>query len=153
MSTANDRRELLQLARGRLDEWLYVAREEAHSDLFEGEDAILDAEELALLDRLDEDLTEWTGEGLWGADEYGIVETGAVNGEAGLRVVCTAHPQIPYEGYRGAESVDESTREELNDVVWEFCERVAENAQAELDRFVVAARNGNLDDERAGSER
>ncbi|WP_455363932.1 DUF7539 family protein [Natronococcus wangiae] len=82
-------------------------------------------EELHLLDRIDSDLTRQDRIGSWNADEYGIVAGEIVDAEAPL-VVCIYYPKIPYEGYQGEESLDEATREELNDVLWNYCGRVAE---------------------------
>lgn len=138
MSTTD--RALLRRVREHLDEWTFDARDRAYADLFEGEDAVLTGEELRLLDRIDSDLARASGEGLWAADEYGIV--GESPDADGLQVVCIYHPAIPYEGYRGAGSVDEATREELNDVLWEYGERVAGHVQEDLDAFLRRAGQG-----------
>ncbi|HKL28066.1 MAG TPA: hypothetical protein VJ898_02245 [Natrialbaceae archaeon] len=140
MTDSDAERTLLRRAREQLDAWTYEARDRAYTEFFEGPDRVLSDEELALLDRIDSDLTRRTGDGLWGGGEYGIVDGGASD-EDGAQVVCIYHPEIPYEGYRGEESLDESTREELNDVLWEYSERVASLIQAELDAFVRAHRH------------
>lgn len=105
------------------------------AERFEGEDAVVTREELALLDRIDAELTRTTGDGLWDADEYGIVATDEPDGD-GPRVVCTYHPEITYEGFRGVESPDGATRAELDDVRWEYCEGVARVVQDRLDAFL-----------------
>ena len=135
MTDSDAGRTLLRRAREQLDAWTYEARDRAFTEFFEGPDRVLSDEELALLDRIDSDLTRRTGDGLWGGGEYGIVGGGPVD-EDGPQVVCIYHPEIPYEGYRGEESLDEATREELNDVLWEYSERVASLIQEELDAFV-----------------
>ncbi|MFC7046146.1 hypothetical protein ACFQH6_12645 [Halobacteriaceae archaeon GCM10025711] len=80
------------------------------------------------------------GQGRWrrhlGADSYGIVAGTTVSEESEFRVVCTYHPEIPYEDYRGEESLDEPERDAFNDVLWEYGERVAAHAQESLDAFV-----------------
>lgn len=134
MTPTTTDRAVIREARARLDEWVFDARERAYAELFEGEAPVLTEEERGLLDRIDSDLARGTGSGLWGADEYGIV-TGDVLDTADPRVVCTYHPEIPSEGYRGAGSLSESTREEFNDVLWDYCERVADLLQADLDHF------------------
>ncbi|WP_255152464.1 DUF7539 family protein [Halorarius halobius] len=135
MSPTTDDRETVRRARARLDEWVFEARDRAYAELFEGTDAAVSDAELRLLDRIDSDLTRRGEPGLWGVDEYGLVEGGVFDaGEP--RVVCTYHPEIPYEGYRGEESLDEPTREQLNDALWEYCERVAALLQSEVDAFV-----------------
>ncbi|WP_425499013.1 DUF7539 family protein [Halobium salinum] len=53
---------------------------------------------------------------MWSTDEYGIVTLGVVGGE-GPRVVCNYHPEIPDEGFRGGESLNETTQEKLNDAL------------------------------------
>lgn len=131
----DDRRGLLRRARAHLEEWKFEGRAAVYAERFEGDDAVVTREELALLDRIDSELTRATGDGLWDADEYGIVTTDEPDGD-GPRVVCTYHPEIPYEGYRGAESLDEATRAELNDVLWEYCEGVASVVQDRLDAFL-----------------
>jgi len=135
MATSISDRETVQSVRERLEEWTVDARDRAYGELFEGADAVLTDEELRLLDRIDSDLTRRDGSGLWGADEYGIV-AGSELGADGPRVVCTYHPEIPYEGFRGEDSLSESTREEFNDVLWEYCERVAAIIQDYLDAFL-----------------
>ena len=136
MVTNGNQRALLEQARQRLDEWRYVARDRAYSEMFEGPDAVLSDAELRQLDRIDSRLAREIGEGLWGADEYGIIQNGAAGNDLGFRVVCTSHPGIPYEGYRGLQSLDEATREQFNDVLWDYCRQVAEYIQDQLDEFV-----------------
>ena len=131
-------RERLRRARDRLLEWTVAARDQAYEELFEGPDPVLDDADLRQLDRLDSELSRQRGRGLWGEAEYGIIESGLADEESGPRVVCTYHPAIPYDGIRGESSLDEATREALNDVLWEYSERVADYLQQELDRFLSA---------------
>lgn len=135
MASASER-ELLRRARDHLDEWVVVARDRAYGELFEGDDAMLTDEKLRTLDRIDSDLARGGGDGIWGADSYGIVAGTTVSDESEFRVVCTYHPEIPYEDYRGEESLDEPERDAFNDVLWEYGERVASYAQESLDAFV-----------------
>ncbi|MCU4926709.1 hypothetical protein OB905_12065 [Halobacteria archaeon AArc-dxtr1] len=136
-STAIDRQQVRR-ARDHLPKWISEARERAFVELFAGPDSAVTDGELAVLDAIDSDLTRQDGIGLWGADEYGIAAGDRLNTDAPL-VVCTYHPEIPYEGYRGTESLDEATREELNDVLWDYCERVADLVSAELATFLDSA--------------
>lgn len=136
MVTNGNQRALLEQARQRLDEWRYVARDRAYNEMFEGRDAVLSDAELNQLDQIDSRLAREAGEGIWGADEYGIIQNGAPGNDLGFRVVCTSHPGIPYEGYRGLQSLDEATREQFNDVLWGYCRQVAEYIQDQLDEFV-----------------
>lgn len=134
MAPSDTGRTAVRSAREHLEEWTFAARDRAFEEFFEGSDPVLSDEELALLDRIDSDLTRRGESGLWGADEYGIVAGNAL--EAGEpSVVCTYHPEIPYEGYRGEESLDEATREELNDKLWDYCERVADHVEDEFEEF------------------
>lgn len=135
MATSGSERELLRRARERLEEWKFDARDRAYAELFEGENAILSDSELQLLDRIDSDLIRRRGSGLWDADEYGIVTPGLLNVED-PGIVCIYHPEIPYEGYRGEASLDEATREELNDVLWDYAERVANLIQEDVEAFL-----------------
>ena len=127
-------------SREKLDTWTYEARDIAFTELFEGEKPVVTDEELQLLDSIDSDLTRQKRSSLWGSDEYGIVAPG-IHEAGGLDVVCTHHPEIPYEGYRSEESLDEATREQLNDVLWEYCEQVARNIEDRLDAFLHSAGN------------
>ena len=135
MSLDESERELLRRSREKLDTWTYEARDIAFTEFFEDEEPVATDEELQLLDRIDSDLTRQQGSGLWASDEYGIVATG-IHEPGGLDVVCTHHPEIPYEGYRGEKSLDEATREQLNDVLWEYAERVARLIEDRLDAFL-----------------
>jgi len=139
MATSDAGRAVVRRARERLEAWKFDARARAYAALFEGEKAVLTESELRLLDRIDSDLTRRSGSGLWDADEYGVVTPDALDTD-GPQVVCICHPEMPYEGYRGEESLDEATREELNDVLWEYAERVASLVQADLDAFLRDAR-------------
>lgn len=130
-------RETIRAARERLDEWTFEARDRAYGELFEGEDAALDEAEISLLDRIDSDLTRRGEPGIWGDDEYGIIAGGVFDSDR-PRVVCTYHPEIPFEGYRGEDRLDEPERDRLNEVLWEYCERVAALVEDELDAFVRA---------------
>ncbi|WP_435346678.1 DUF7539 family protein [Haloarchaeobius sp. HRN-SO-5] len=135
MATSDTERERLRQAQTHLEGWKYEARDQAYSEFFEGPDAVLTGEELNLLDRIDSALVRQTGDGFWGADEYGIAPT-TIDDE-GPQVVCIYHPEIPYEGYRGEESLDDPTRDQLNDVLWEYAERVARLIQEELDDYLA----------------
>lgn len=53
--------------------------------------------------------------------------------------MCIYYPEIPYEGYQGEESLDEATREELNDVLWNDCGRVAEIILENLESFLESS--------------
>lgn len=136
MATEPDRARLRR-AEERLQEWIVVARDRAFEELFQGPDRVLSEAELQRLDRIDSELSRRRGRGLWGEDEYGIITTGLADEESAPRVVCTYHPEIPFEGVRGESSIDEATREEFNDVLWEYCERVADHVQADLERFLA----------------
>ena len=138
MAPSTTTREQVQRARERLDDWIADARNQAYADLFEGESAVLTESELRLLDAIDSDLTRRDGSGLWGADEYGIVVAGSLAVDE-PQVVCTYHPVIPYEGFRSDESLRGSTREEFNDVLWDYCERVTAIVQEALDSFLRSA--------------
>jgi len=131
MSTGTQR-EQLRRAREHLEEWKYDARSRAYGELFEGEHAALSSEDMALLDSIDSELTRRSGDGLWDADEYGIV----TGGRDGPEVICIYHPEIPSEGYRGEGSLDEATRERLNEVLWEYSEYVASVIQEDLEAFL-----------------
>ncbi|WP_435320801.1 DUF7539 family protein [Haloarchaeobius sp. TZWSO28] len=128
-------RSLLRRAREQLDRWVFDGRDRAFTDLFDGPDAVVTGTELHQLDRIDSALSRQTGLGIWGSDEYGII-TGQDLDEVPLRVVCTLHPEIPGEGYRGEHSLDEATRGQFNDVLFEYCERVAAYSQTDLERFL-----------------
>lgn len=128
-----DARETIRRARDRIEEWKYMARDRAYSEMFLGSNGVLSEEELTLLDHIDSVLVRRGDIGLWDADEYGIV---VGTHEEKPRVVCTYHPEIPYEGFRGEESLSEAIREEFNDVLWEYCERVATIMQQELEEFL-----------------
>lgn len=132
-------RELLRRARARLDAWTYDARDRAFTDLFEGEDPLLGPDDLAEIDRIDSALVRETGTGLWGADEYGIVAADTLGVES-PQVVTVYHPEIPDEGYHGRESLDEERREQLNDALWKYAERVATYLGEDLDAFLRRAR-------------
>jgi hypothetical protein len=131
-----DEQQLLDRVHDRLGGWTYAAREQAYEEYFEGPNAVVTAEERRRLDDIDEELTRRGDGGLWGIDEYDIAETGEADGH--FRVVCTHHPEIPYDGFRGTRSLDEATREEFNDLLWDYCERVVDHLQDRLDELVQA---------------
>lgn len=130
-------RELLRRARDNLDGWIYAARDEAYHDLFTGDDAAVTPEERQLLDDIDSELSVNGDEGLWGADEYAIVRGHPKNHP--LSVVCTQHPEIPTEWSRGETSLTEPEREQFNDLLWDYCERIRRYVQDEVNEFVGAA--------------
>ncbi|WP_435361651.1 DUF7539 family protein [Haloarchaeobius sp. DFWS5] len=136
MELVRPNRALLQRAREQMDGWIFDGRDRAFDEMFEGPGAVVSGEELQQLDRIDSALSRQTGVGIWGADQYGII-TGHFPDDVPLRVVCTLHPEIPAEGYRGHNSLEESTRDRYNDVLFEYCERVATFAQADLEAFVL----------------
>jgi len=135
MAAFESERELLREIRERLDGWIHDARGEAFAELFEGADALVSEEELLLLDRLDSRLSRERGQGLWNEDEYAIVRTGVIDEENTPRVVCTIHPRVPEDAYPGEESLDDETRATLDEALWEYCQRVVEITQQQLEEF------------------
>ncbi|KAB1197238.1 MULTISPECIES: hypothetical protein [Haloferax] len=130
-------RQRLQQAREQLDGWTYTARDQAYRELFDGDSAVVTSEERQLLDRVDEALASDGDDGLWGVDDYAIVMGHPKNHP--LSVVCTRHPQIPVEWSRGEESLSEPEREQFNDLLWDYCERVRRYIQDEVNEFVGVA--------------
>lgn len=139
MTEFKNERELLEEVRERLDGWIYDARGKAFDERFDGPDASISGNELQLLDRIDSRLSRERGQGLWDADEYGIIQTGTLDEESTPRVVCTTHPEIPEDAYPGEETLDDDTRAKLNDALWEYCQRIVEIAQQQLEKFVWSA--------------
>jgi len=139
MAPPNTERARIRNARGRLDAWKYDARDRAYAELFEGPDAVLDDDDLLLLDLIDSDLTRRGRGGLWDADEYGVIVSGAFETRE-PRVVCTYHPEIPVDGFRGEGRLSETERDDLNDVLWDYAERVAAIVQEDLDAFLRSSR-------------
>lgn len=139
MTEFESERELLRAVRERLDGWIYDAREEAFEELFEGPDAVLTEAQLRLIDRVDSRKSREEGQGVWGSDEYGIVRTGMLDEESTPRVVCTNQPRIPALAYPGDETLDNDTRAELNDALWQYHQRIVELVQQRLEEFVWSA--------------
>lgn len=136
MSQAPDERQLVRQARSRLEEWTNEARTRAYADLFEGEDPLLTAEELRLLDSLDSAMERGGGDGVWGTDQYGIHATGPSGSDGSLGVVCVYHPQVTADSVlRGDDGIDDETEERLNDALWRYGERVATLIGDRLDEF------------------
>ena len=135
-------RQLLQQAREQLDGWTYTARDQAYRELFDGDSAVVTGEERQLLDHIDEELASNGDDGIWGVDDYAIVMGHPKNHP--LSVVCTRHPQIPVEWSRGEESLTEAEREQFNDLLWDYCERVRRHIQDEVNEFVGVA--GSLEE-------
>jgi hypothetical protein len=140
MAEFPDERQLVLRARAKLDQWTTEARTEAYAELFDGDDSILSPQEVGLLDTLDSELERQGGEGVWGADQYGI-HTGSSGSDAPLGVVCVYHPQITRDSVlSGADDLDDETEERLNAALWEYSERVATLIEAKLDEFVRRTR-------------
>ncbi|MFB6131347.1 MAG: hypothetical protein ABEJ28_11065 [Salinigranum sp.] len=140
MTNAGAERSLLREAERRLDEWLPDARARAYDDLFAGEEAILAPEEVRVLDRLDDRLTEG-GEGLWGTARFGVLSGAPLDEDDGPRVVCTYHPAIP--DYAAEAEIDDDLQERLDDALWAYAEAVAAALQADLDRFLRVGPSGS----------
>jgi len=140
MAASTTDRQVVRRASRRLDDWLYEARSRAFDDLFSGEDPRLSGEELSLLDRIDSELNRQGGDGIWGADRYGVLPGAAAGDEGRPRVVCVYHPEIPEDlpapVGRDPGALDDATEERLNDALWDYAERVAVYAQEDLDAFV-----------------
>lgn len=130
-------RELVRRAQSRLAKWATSARAEAYGELFDGDDAILSADEVSLLDALDSEMERRGGDGLWGTDQYGVHTAGPGGSDAALGVVCVYHPQITSDSViRGADRLDDETEERLNAALWRYAERVASLVEADLEAFV-----------------
>lgn len=145
MAESPTNRSLVRRARRHLDEWLYDARSRAFDELFVGDGARLSEPELALLDRIDSELSRGGRDGLWGADRYGILSVGALRELSAPRVVCVYHPEIPeefvYPGDRDVGALDDATEERLNEALWDYAELVAAYAQGSLDAFLKRERS------------
>ena len=136
VSFENERRAVRR-ARERLDGWVYEARARAYEEFFEGPDARVTDEEVALLDRIDSALARQNRGGLWGIDEYGILGSDTVRAADAPLVVCVYHPEIPEDYvHPGEGGIDDQTEERLNDVLWDYCKRVAAYIQEDLEAYL-----------------
>lgn len=137
MAEFPDERQLVLRVRSHMDEWTNQARTEAYAELFEGDEPLLTAEELRLLDALDSALERQGGDGVWGTDQYGIHTAGAAGSDTSLGVVCVYHPQITEDSVlRGRDELDDETEERINAALWTYGERVATLIEAKLGEFV-----------------
>lgn len=137
MAEFENERRAVRRAREQLEEWVYGARSRAYEEFFEGPEARLTTEEIALLDRIDSQLARENRGGLWGTDEYGVLASGSVSDRDAPFVVCVYHPEIPEDYvHRGAGGIDDATEERLNDALWDYCERVASYIQEELEAYL-----------------
>ena len=137
MAEFPDERQLVLRARSHLEQWTNSARTAAYAELFDGDEPILTADELQLLDALDSELERQGGDGVWGTDQYGIHTAGTSSSDTSLGVVCVYHPQITTDSVlRGADELDDETEELLNAALWQYSERVATLIEAKLAEFV-----------------
>jgi len=137
MADASDRRQLVLEVRSQLDGWTARARAEAYAELFEGDDPILSAEELRLLDAIDSRLERHGGDGVWGTDQYGIHSADGRGSTDALRVVCVYHPQVTNDSVlRGLDDLDDETEERINAALWTYAERVTELIEERLDEYL-----------------
>lgn len=133
----SDERKLVIEAESQLEHWTTRARAEAYAELFEGEDSILTAEEIRLLDAIDSTMKRQGVNGVWGTDQYGIHTAGSRSSEPSLGVVCVYHSRITRDSVlRGVDDVDDETEDRLNAALWQYCERVASLIEADLHEFV-----------------
>ncbi|MFC6787009.1 hypothetical protein ACFQFH_14320 [Halobaculum halobium] len=137
MADAPDRRQLVLEVRSQLDEWTARARSEAYAELFEGDDPVLSAEELRLLDAIDSRLERHGGDGVWGTDQYGIHSADDGQSTDALGVVCVYHPQVTSDSVlRGLDDLDDETEERINAALWTYAERVTERIDERLDEYL-----------------
>ncbi|WP_312912458.1 DUF7539 family protein [Natronosalvus caseinilyticus] len=137
MTERPDERQLIVRAQSHLEQWTNRARTEAYSELFEGDDPILTAEDVQLLDALDSALERQGGDGVWGTDKYGIHTAGEIEADVPLGVVCVYHPQITDDSVlRDGDDIDDETEERLNAALWQYSERVSTLIEDELEEFV-----------------
>ena len=142
MAEVPDERPLILEARSQLEQWTNDARTEAYAELFEGDDPLLTAEELQLLDAIDSAMERQGGDGVWGTDQYGIHTAGTTSSDTSLGVVCVYHPQITGDSVlRGPDDIDDETEERLNAALWTYSERVATLIEEELDEFIRQAQS------------
>lgn len=136
--SSRDHRRHVREAREHLDEWVFEARDRAYDELFEGEDAVLDDEDVARLDWIDSRLSREEGRGLWGADEYAVLPASEPDLEdANVQVVCTYHPQVPEYAVRGESAIDDDTRERYNRALWDYAERVARLVEERMEAYLA----------------
>ncbi len=135
MVDIENRREFLSEIRSKLDEWIHEAKNHAFEEIFENPKTEISEKELRLLDKIDSHLTRENGEGIWDSDRYGIIDTN-IKENREPQVVCTKHPQIPEYTFQKEGWADMETRKKLNDLLWEYSERVLEITQQKLERYI-----------------
>ena len=137
MAEFPDERQLVLEAESQLAQWTKDARTEAYTELFEGDDPTITAEELRLLDAIDSEMERQGGDGVWGTDQYGIHTAGTASSDRSMGVVCVYHPRITKDSVlRGNDDLDDETEERLNAVLWRYSERVASLIEDQLDEYV-----------------
>lgn len=134
----SEHRQHVQEAREHLENWVFEARDRAYEEFFEGEDAVLDDDDLAHLDWIDSKLSRQEGQGLWGADEYAVLPPSDPDlEEADVQVVCTYHPEVPEYAVRGESAIDDETRDRFNRVLWDYSERVAQHVEEQMEAYLA----------------
>ncbi len=114
-----------------LEDWIRTAVEEAQEEVFKGDDAVLEDEELGELSRIDREMKE-SGEGsLWGDVEYQIYRAEDAAGEDSVALDTFGVPRIPEDA-----DVDDGLRERLNDALSEYGVELSERVEDQFEDWV-----------------
>lgn len=120
--------ERVEEAEDKLEDWIRSAVEEAQQEVFQGEDAVLDDDELRELTRIDEEMKR-SGEGsLWGDVEYQIHRSD--DGES-VALDTFGVPRVPEDV-----DVDDALRERLNDALSDYGVELSERVESQFESWL-----------------
>lgn len=122
--------ERVEAAEGKLEDWIRNAVEEAQEEVFQGENAVLDEDELEQLARIDEQMKQ-SGEGsLWDGVEYQIHRVEDEEGES-VALDTFGVPRLPEDV-----DVDDRLRRRLNDALSEYGVELSERVESQFESWL-----------------
>ena len=120
----------VEAAEDELEHWIRNAVEEAQSEVFEGEDSVLDDDELRELARIDERMKQ-SGEGsLWADVEYQIHRAESEDGDS-VALDTFGVPRVPEDV-----DVDDDLRKRLNDALSEYGVELSERVESQFESWL-----------------
>ncbi|MDY7082438.1 MAG: hypothetical protein SXQ77_08570 [Halobacteria archaeon] len=131
-----DVEERISEAEDNLEDWIRNAVNKTQEEMFKGDSAQLEKEEIMAINKIDKALKKEGRQGIWGSVQYSVYTEEDEDGDPTLKLDTFGVPIIPSDLSDVSVSIDEERRERFNNVLSEYGVKVSERIQEQFDEWV-----------------
>lgn len=122
-------------AQDNLEDWVRRAVQVTQKELFKGDNARLDSDDVQKINKIDQALKKNGRQGIWGSVQYSLYTEETEDGEQ-VRIDTFGVPLIPSDLDGISVDVTEKERERYNNVLSEYGVKVSERIEKQFEEWI-----------------